>query len=272
MKEYIESTKKDIESKLAIFSKDPKFVFDEATHTYRYDGILFDSVTTYLKNFKVPFDREYWSKRKATERGVDVSVILDEWKNKANIANELGTKVHKFIEDFWSGENPEIPSIDPDNEYSLRVNKFLELYNRKFHVLVPLPSELKIFSRRWRLAGTVDQPFLFWDQKRKKLFLLIGDWKTNGDFKHDEHPKGRYKRLLRPFTHLWENEHNLYSIQISLYRLILEEEIGIETESGFLCHIGPNSNPKIYPAKDLREPLRAYLEQNRTNFDIFDIR
>jgi hypothetical protein len=52
----------------------------------------------------------------------------------------------------------------------------------------------------------------------------------------------------------------------------LEDELGIETESGFLCHIGPESEPKIYPAKDLREPLRAYLDQNRcNNLDIFDL-
>jgi hypothetical protein len=57
-----------------------------------------------------------------------------------------------------------------------------------------------------------------------------------------------------------------------MYRLILEEELGIETESGFLCHIGPDEAPRIFPAKDLREPLRAYLNQNReNNLDIFDL-
>jgi hypothetical protein len=95
--------------------------------------------------------------------------------------------------------------------------------------------------------------------------------KTNKDFKHDDHPDGRYKKLLRPFSNLWENHHNEYSIQISLYRLILEDEVGIETESGFLCHIGPDERPKLYPAKDLRQQLRAYLDQNRSEFDIFDV-
>jgi hypothetical protein len=183
----------------------------------------------------------------------------------------LGTKVHKWIEDFWGGEKRELDPEKDDERLVERVGKFMELYDTRFKNLIPLTSELKIFSRKWRLAGTIDQPLLFWDEKMQKVFLIIGDWKTNGDFKHDDHPKGKYKKLLRPFSHLWENQHNEYSIQISLYRLILEDEVGIDTESGFLCHIGPDSDPKIYPAKDLREPLRAYLDQNRNSLDIFDL-
>ena len=180
----------------------------------------------------------------------------------------MGTRVHKWIEDFWSGKAPIIPDDEILRE---RIEKFMEIHDKRLSVLLPLKSELKIFSRRWRLAGTIDQPFLFWSEEHDKPFLLIGDWKTNGDFKHDEHPKGRYKKLLRPFSHLYENNHNEYSIQISLYRLILEEEANIETQDGFLCHIGPESPAKVYKTKDLREPLRAYLNDNRVDFDIFSI-
>jgi hypothetical protein len=56
-----------------------------------------------------------------------------------------------------------------------------------------------------------------------------------------------------------------------LYRLILEDELGIETHGGFLVHIGPEGNAKIHPVKDLRERLKAYLQQNREEFDVFAI-
>jgi hypothetical protein len=268
MNEKLIQSKIEVEKKLEVF-KDSKFTFEESSHTYRYDGIKFESVTTFIKNFKIPFDREYWSKKKAEERGVDQSIILEEWQQKSNKATGIGTRVHKYIEDFWSEKNPEMPT---DLETKERVEKFLNLYEKKLKVFYPLKSELKIFSKKWRLSGTIDQPLLFWDEKLNKTFLVIGDWKTNGDFKHDSHPKGKYKKLLKPFSHLWENNHNEYSIQISLYRLILEEEAGIETESGFLCHIGPEGPPKIYPAKDLRDPLRAYLNDNRLDLDIFDLK
>jgi hypothetical protein len=267
MRERLEHEREILEKKLSVF-KDNKFVFEEESHVYTYSGVKYDSVTTFLKTFKEPFQREYWLREKAKQRGVDVSLIEKEWTLAATKASSLGTKVHKWIENFWEDPTQEKPE---DSEVLERVNKFLDIYEVKFKNLVPLQSELKIFSKKWRLAGTIDQPFLFWDEKMAKPLLLIGDWKTNKDFKHDEHPKGRYKKLLRPFNTLYENQHNEYSIQISLYRLILEDELGIETGGGFLVHIGPDGPAKIYPAKDLRFALRAYLDQNRNELDIFSL-
>jgi len=264
-----EDFKKSIEKKLSVF-KDPHFIFEEEAHTYHYSDVKYDSVTSYIKRFKTPFDKEYWSKKKAAERGVDVSVVLGEWQGKADVANDLGTRVHKWIEDFWSGNARELTKED-DEDFIERIGKFMDLYEKKFKNLVPLTSELKIFCRKWRLAGTIDQPFLMWDEKQNKVLFLIGDWKTNKEFRFDEHPKGRYKKLLHPFSHLWENHLNEYSIQVSLYRLMLEEEIGIESHGGFLCHIGPEGPAKIHPIKDLREPLKVYLTHNREEFDIFDV-
>ncbi len=263
----IEKVRKDYQARLDIF-KDPSFIFNESAHTYHFEGVKYDSVTTFLKRFKIPFDREYWAGKKASELGVDISEIKNDWQNKADVANELGTKVHKWIEEFWAGENPAMPEEEDVRE---RVQKFLELHSERFLDLVPLQPELKVFSKKWRLAGTVDQPFLMWDKKQNKLLFLIGDWKTNKDFKHDKHPKGRFKKLLHPFADLYENSHNEYSIQISLYRLIIEEETGLETHGGFLCHIGPEDKPKLYPVKDLRERLKIYLQHNREEFDIFDV-
>jgi len=261
--------KKDLDIKLAFFKND-NFKFEEEAHVYTYSGKKFDSVTTILKVFKKPFDTKYWSKDKARERGVDVSVILNEWDIKSKTSMDLGTRVHKFIEDFLSGLNPELMEGE-DPIYEDRVNKFMRVYQNRLKYLLPLESELRIFCKKWRLAGTIDQPFLYLDPNTFKIYIIIGDWKTNGIFTHDDHPKGRYNKLLRPFTGLYQNHLNEYSIQISMYRLMLYEELGIETEDGFLCHIGPDGPAKLYKCRDLREPLKVYLDHNRTDLDIFDI-
>lgn len=265
----LEPIRKDLIKKLSVF-KDPSFVFEEEAHTYHYRDIKYDSVTSYIKRFKTPFDKGFWSKKKAAERGVDVSVVLDEWQGKADVANDLGTRVHKWIEDFWSGDAKELTEED-EPAFAERIGKFMDLHEQRFKNLVPLSSELKIFCRKWKLAGTIDQPFLMWDEKQNKVLFLIGDWKTNKEFRSDDHPKGRYKKLLHPFSHLWENHLNEYSIQVSLYRLMLEEEIGIESHGGFLCHIGPEGPAKIHPIKDLRDHLRIYLQNNREDSDIFAV-
>lgn len=262
----LEPIRREIISKLSYFN-DRNFYFNKDSHTYTYSGEKFDSVTSYIKRFKTPFDKEYWANKKAEQKGVPVSEIKKEWQEKSDRANDLGTRVHKWIEDFWNGEIGEVAGNDP--LFADRIKKFNDLYEVKLKNLVPLGSEVKIFSRRWKLSGTMDQPFLMWDQKQNIPLFLVGDWKTNGEFRSDDHPKGKFKKLLHPFSHLYENHHNEYSIQISLYRLILEDEIRLETHGGFLCHLGPDGPAKIYPMKDLREPLRLYLNHNRS--DIFSI-
>ena len=147
----------------------------------------------------------------------------------------------------------------------------MRLYEAKLKNLIPIYPELKIFSKRWKLAGTIDQPFLLWDTKDKKVLLLIADWKTDKEFKDDKHPKSKYKKLLHPFADLWENSINLYSIQISLYRLIIEDQTGMETHGGFLAYLGPHDEGKIIPIKDFRERLKVYLQNNRENTDIFNV-
>ena len=116
----LQPIRSDLIKKLSVF-KDPNFIFEEEAHTYHYREIKYDSVTSYIKRFKTPFDKEYWSKKKAAERGVEVSVVLDEWQGKADVANDLGTRVHKWIEDFWSGSARELTPED-DLEFVERIN------------------------------------------------------------------------------------------------------------------------------------------------------
>ena len=106
--ELINKEKLEIEKKLRFF-EDPNFSFNEDLHVYKYKGEKFESVTTFLKKFKVPFDKKYWAEKKARERMVPVEVVYSEWEEKGNVANDLGTRVHKWIEDFWSGLSPVLP-------------------------------------------------------------------------------------------------------------------------------------------------------------------
>jgi hypothetical protein len=255
-----------IRNQIKIFES-PNFVFEEESHTYTYSEEKYDSVTTFIKKFKEPFNSDYWSSVKAAERGVSKETILNEWKNKADHAGGLGTGVHEWIENFLLGNNPPYPE---DEESLKRAKKFEKIHADKLHVFYPISSELKVFSKKWRLAGTIDQLFGFYDIKASKYKLVIGDWKTNKEFKTPDKKYGSFKKMLRPFNDLYENHLTEYSIQLSMYRLILEES-GIQTDSAFLCHIGPEGPAKIYPAYDLRERLKVYLDSNRTKKDIFGL-
>ena len=141
-----------------------------------------------------------------------------------------------------------------------KIIKFNKVNEEKLHVFTPIEQEFRMFSKKWGIAGTLD--ILFHMDSNSNYY--VGDWKTNKAFTTDEHSKGRRGKMLAPFEDLWDNSLNGYSLQISTYRLMLEEA-GFETAGGFLIWIGPEE-PKLYKALDLRDRIREHLGKN--NFSL----
>ncbi len=252
----------NLEDKLQYF-KDPNFIFDEVSHTYSYLNPVtgkpiqtFQSVTNFLGQFKKPFDSDRIAGIVAKKRGTAKKIVLAEWKEISDIALKLGTNVHKWIEDYYNALDPVLPSDERELD---RVNKFLSLYHEKLHRFTPVHQEFRLFSRKWGLAGTLDALFKLNDGR------YVGDWKTNKKFTTDLDSEGRKQKLLYPFNDLWDNSLNGYSIQLSLYRLMLQEEAGYQTSGGFLVWIGPNEKPEMHKIVDLRDRLYDFLQKNNNN-------
>jgi len=67
---------------------------------------------------------------------------------------------------------------------------------------------------------------------------------------------------LAPFGKYYKSHLSEYSLQISLYALILEE-YGFEIAGGYLVHFGPGEEPaKLYKTIDMRTELKEYLNEN----------
>lgn len=249
-----------MESKLDYFL-DPNFVFNEASHTYTYldpstkkPVQTFTSVTGFLSQFKPEFNSELIAKQVAKRRGVHHSAVLNEWKQISDTALDLGTRLHKWIEDFYNGLNPALPTND--DTLLERVLSFKALHESTLHKFTPVRQEFRVFSRKWGIAGTIDAI------KKLNQSYYVGDWKSNKKFTNDDHPEGRRQKLLYPFDDMWDNSINGYSIQLSLYRLILQEEAGFLTNGGFLVWIGPSSKPEMHKIVDLRDRLYNFLQKN----------
>lgn len=237
-----------IVDKLKCFN-DQNFKFDPKYHKYTYGGKQYTSVTKFISNFHKPFEQDYWSQKKADEAGVPQEWILKEWRDKNDRANFVGHSTHEWIENYFKGHHQQLPN---DLDIIDRINKFNIIFGKQLHKLTPITFELRIFSKKYPLAGTIDSLFLY----KGKLFIL--DWKTNGKFTHDTHEKGKYERLLTPFESFWKNHLNEYSIQVGLYALILEEW-GFDVRGAYLVHIGPDLDAEIHQAADMTTYLRDYL-------------
>lgn len=249
-------TKEDILNKLKIYDDDPNFHFDEPSHTYTYGDAIFTSVTTFLARFHKTFDKEFMSKRSAEKRGIPQEEVLKEWQDKADRACELGTEVHLWIENYLNGVYQKLPT---DLDIIDRINKFNVIYAKHLHKLDIIKCEQRIFSKDKLIAGMIDSLFIF----KNNVFII--DHKTNGKMTTDEDTK--YNKLLYPFSNYWQNSLNEYSIQQSLYSLILEE-IGIEIKACYLLYIGPDNPGKLYKCVDFRKELREYFNKMKESKNI----
>lgn len=221
------------------------FRFEEGPHKYYLGDTELTSVTTYLHHFSTPFDGAYWSDRKARERGVSQQVVMDEWAAIADRACYLGTEVHKWIEDFFNGiENP-IEDLDP--EVQERIRQFKILFEKRLHKLIPIGQEIRMFNLKMKLAGTLDALFMSIDGE-----IYILDWKTNKKLVTDK--ERAYSNMLQEFYSEKDNNMNHYSIQTSIYRLMLWDA-GIDAKGCFIVYIPPQGECQILKCKDYRPQL-----------------
>ena len=231
--------------RLHVFA-DPRFRFDEDAHVYWLGERQLTNWSTWIKDYKQAFDREAQAPRTAERRGISVEAVLAEWDR----SEWVGTMTHAYIEAAYQG-----PDAEPydDLEVRNRCAKFERLRAGRLHDFVPVAQELRIFHEPTGLCGTLD--FLGWHTPTQQLYVL--DWKTNKAINTDRDPI--WRMLSGPFNDLGDHEHNVYSLQISLYRILLEEA-GITTAGGAIVHLPPGPGaPHVYQAIDYRTRLRSVI-------------
>lgn len=239
-------TFEEAKSKLDIFRSD-EFKFDEGLHEYRFRGKKLQSVTGWIKNFNRPFDAKKWTEKKAIDYGVSTEEVAKGWEILAESGMDLGHDVHKFIELFLNNENPALPD---DETQRKRVLAWLDYYNTKLYKMKLLGQEIRVWSERYGLAGTIDALFWWKDQ------IVVGDWKTNKKMKTDADK--HYAMMLYPFEDEKENTINTYSLQVSTYQAILRDN-GIISDKAFICWISPNGEIKSYQSKNFVDKIDNYL-------------
>lgn len=242
--------KEEILKKLECFI-DPLFQFDPKLHRYTYDGEPMQSVTKTIEKFHEKFDTEAVAKKTSEKTGVDAEILKEQWVETNRYANVVGTELHSYIENYYNKQFQEIPlNLDVVD----RINKFNKIHAQKISKLEPLKFEVRIFSKKWKIAGTIDALFF----RNGKIYIL--DWKSNKKFTHDDHQDGKWQKLLDPFGDFYKNHHNEYSIQLCLYAAILEQW-GIDIAGAYIVYIGPgDEDAKLIKVKDMRPILKEYFD------------
>lgn len=226
--------------------------FDPQAHRYHLQGRELVSVTKIIKRLEPAFDRQGIAAKKARKTGQSVGDILAEWEAKGQAGRERGTRVHRYIEQALRGQLPYDNPIQALNDRLPEMDGFDVLWQRMQGLLQPRLEyvEWVVGDPALGVAGTLDTLLFSGTTGQSHIF----DWKTGKFFV--ENP---FQKLLPPFDDLSASEFNKYSLQISLYRLIVERYTGTEMGEGQIAHLAQSGAYQIYTALDLRARLLDWL-------------
>jgi ATP-dependent DNA helicase PIF1 len=205
-------------------SRDKRITFHPASHTYFVDNSSKDmiSATTLINSFFEPFNADeaienimrsdkynnpdYKYYQKSPE---DIRVM---WNSR----RDLGTDLHASIEAFLNEE----PVSDTSKEYSHFLS-FHETCGQEAY-----RTEWKIFSEIHKISGAIDAVYINNDGS-----YTLYDWKRSPV------SSDNFKFAKSPLNHLHDNKYIKYSLQLNLYREILERYYDIKIRDMFIIEL-----------------------------------
>ena len=229
---------------------DPNISLETETHRYflaTSPDLEFESVTTLVSRFFEPFDKvRIASSLIANNKkyfGLTVDDLIAQWDSK----RDHGTIVHSQIEEYLKHHTT------PTDLKALAALKWLKKYQLKSEL--KLFPEVIIYSEEHKLAGTID--LLVQDQITGKYELL--DWKTS---KSIDTTSFDGKVGINTITKdLLDCNFNHYSLQLSFYRYLLEENYGINISNQYIVQIN-DDYCHSYIAPYLQTHVTAILNSN----------
>lgn len=280
-KNLTEELKTNIKKELSIF-KDNSFLFIEESHKYHYNDIELKPVTTFLKTFIPEFNETLILPLSARKNNTTPELLKAKWDLKRDKSNNIGTYFHLFIEmfynnnenylltmsEFYNYENKyyvnKLKEYDNVNEFNYRVSQFYSLYHSKLKNLYFVASETKIFDIELKIAGTIDA--LFINPINNELYIL--DWKSNSTefttIEPDKYNPNFINLSSNDKLKLTNTTLNKYSLQTSLYSLILKRNTNLIVTNAFIVHVPPMPNLcGIHKCLDYKEELNNYFESNK---------
>lgn len=242
-----------------------KAKYDQTQRSYVLNGKRLRSVSSIVSDLKPIFDKEAVSKKVALKEGKTQEEVLKSWEDKANIGRDKGEKLHNYITHKISNEEDDLVAILEDKTLPMQAfDKIWKKLQQQCKAEL-VAQEFEVNDVEYGITGRLDALFKFTIGNKETFHLL--DWKT-GKFRSEN----RYEKLLNPFSDLDNAELITYSIQISLYRLMLERAINRRADDfsdfkigdSYLVHLSDEGEARIHKALDLRSKLHDWLKAGET--------
>ena len=268
--------------------------FNEKEHTYwdENDNEKYISVTTLIKRYEQPYDRDFWSAYKALEKLLspedwqiekktllnthkfdnsildlyDISQntfnkiqqdILDEWDKTTRESCERGTKIHAQLEKsmYDMGANVSLKKFGIGGKFVCDKGRVsLDLESGVYpEYLIARTSPDGIL----RIAGQIDLLV------KNKNEITICDWKTNKEIKTKGGFDTRSKqtaKMLYPLNNLDDCNLNHYNLQLSIYAWMVQKmNPDFVIKDLILVHFDHNLKQTIYKLPYLKDEVERVL-------------
>lgn len=240
--------------------RDEKLRFDEKCHAYSYGDTKLISSTTLIHKLFVPFNADeiihemqkskFWERSKYYPKTKEQIKTI--WSKNSEQAMVEGTKLHADIESYLNYEV--ISNESKEFQYFLNFMK-----EKKF---VPYRTEWKIFDEDFKIAGTIDAC----SQDENGELSLI-DWKRSKEIKRSSEYKKKYS-IKDYLKHLEDVNFNHYSLQLNLYKYILEKKYDKKVKDMYLVVFHPESmtqNYQIHQVPTMQEEIHHIMNDYQTN-------
>lgn len=238
--------------------------FDEP-HKYYVNGQELISVTTLIGKYHEDFNEKYWSDYKATQHGVYPYEILRAWKHINKKGTIRGSAIHDYAENLFQNKKFEYPEnlilkefgFDPVRKtYEACKSHVDRFYNDVQGKLIPIRTELVMHDKDLLIGGMLD--IVFWNVKMQEF--QIWDWKTNKEFTL-ECPE---RHLINELCMLQESDIEIYSLQLEMYKQIIEKHVPIKLGQSYLVWFSHNNkNYEIIKTLDRRYHVNLILESRK---------
>jgi ATP-dependent exoDNAse (exonuclease V) beta subunit len=221
--------------------RDDRIRFEEDCHRYFVDGSEngeeYTSTTRMVHSMFKPFDADEVIARMMKSKtwtsskyfGMSVEEIKEEWDTNRNSAAKAGTMMHKRIETFFD---------DGSSEDSIEFKHFLSFVEDHTH-LVPYRTEWCIFDEDVKVCGSVDM--VYRDTRSPGCFVVV-DWKRSKAIRTDN----RWQSGTSKHTcYLPDCNFSHYSLQLEIYKYILEKKYGLKITETFFVVLHPSQTSYI---------------------------
>lgn len=265
--------------------RDDRIQFEEETHTYTIDGVRkgWTSCTGFLHNFFGHFDADAVISKmmsgpnwySSQYYGMTAEQIKKKWSDKGTASSTAGTRMHLDIEHFYNAlpAAPKDCPLESEEDYTnvLDIDKWLPnisdewTYFRKYHLDIgskfqPYRTEWLVFDEEFRVAGSVDMVYMKPDGT-----LAIYDWKRAESIKDEN----KWQKGLGPINHLPDTNYWHYSLQLNVYRYIIQKYYGFTVSELALVILHPiNPSYKVMKLNLMDEEVQDMMAARKAALDL----